>query len=90
MWAFYQESAMRVIKGTMLDFLQLAAEDQRLARELDALAARFGFVFTDDVEEIAPFDLDTEPLFYSDDGDTEDLGSATFLERGFPNSERLH
>jgi hypothetical protein len=35
------------MKGTILDFLQLAAEKPELAKELADLAARYGFQFSD-------------------------------------------
>ena len=35
------------MKGTILDFLQLAAEQPELAKELVDLAARYGFEFAD-------------------------------------------
>lgn len=44
------------MKGTVLDFLQLAGEKPQLARELVELAARHGFEFSDD--ELSDSDLD--------------------------------
>ncbi len=39
------------MKGTILDFLKLAAEKPELAKELGALAARFDFEFSDEVSD---------------------------------------
>lgn len=39
------------MKGTILDFLKLAAEKAELARELVALAAKHGFEFTEEVSD---------------------------------------
>jgi hypothetical protein len=39
------------MKGTILDFLKLAAEKPELAQELVELAARHGFEFTDEVSD---------------------------------------
>ncbi len=39
------------MKGTMLDFLRLAAEKPELAEDLVELAAKHGFEFSDEVSE---------------------------------------
>lgn len=44
------------MKGTILDFLQLLVDRPDLARELEELAARYDFEFTD---EVSDDDLDT-------------------------------
>jgi hypothetical protein len=43
------------MKGTILDFLQLLVDKPELAKELEELAARFDFEFT---EEVSDDDLD--------------------------------
>ena len=47
----------RVTKGTILDFLNLAAEKQELAHDLLELAAKHDFEFT--VEELSDDELDS-------------------------------
>jgi len=39
------------MKGTILDFLQLAADEPTLAKELVELASKFDFEFTDEVSD---------------------------------------
>lgn len=39
------------MKGTIVDFLNLAAENDALAREFVDLAARYGFEFSDELNE---------------------------------------
>ena len=62
------------MKGTILDFLQLAAEKPELARELADLAARYGFEFTDTGE------LDDDDLAEVAGG-TGDLSSLSQMDQ---------
>lgn len=39
------------MKGTIIDFMQLLVDKPELARELEELAARFDFEFTDEVSD---------------------------------------
>ena len=39
------------MKGTIIDFLQLVVDKPELAKELEELAARFEFEFTDEVSD---------------------------------------
>ena len=44
------------MKGTIIDFMHLLVQNPELARELEELAARFGFEFTDEVGDEELFD----------------------------------
>jgi len=46
------------MKGTLIEFIELAADNRQLAEELVVLAARYGFEFTAD-DELSDKDLET-------------------------------
>ena len=50
------------MKGTILDFLKLAAEKSELAQELVELAAKHDFEFSDEVSDGVPLDVRVDTL----------------------------